>query len=59
MVFQGKEDQVTVVAAGVIVHEAIAAAEHLKKGTRQQEIQYWAQFYWKDRKYCFFSSGQP
>uniref|UniRef100_A0A1A8GAY1 Transketolase n=1 Tax=Nothobranchius korthausae TaxID=1143690 RepID=A0A1A8GAY1_9TELE len=31
VVFQGKDDQVTVVAAGVIVHEALAAAEHLKK----------------------------
>uniref|UniRef100_A0A1A8D9R6 Transketolase n=1 Tax=Nothobranchius kadleci TaxID=1051664 RepID=A0A1A8D9R6_NOTKA len=31
VVFQSKEDQVTVVAAGVIVHEALAAAEHLKK----------------------------
>lgn len=33
MVYQGKEDQVTVVAAGVTLHEALAAAEHLKKGT--------------------------
>uniref|UniRef100_A0A8C6P754 transketolase n=1 Tax=Nothobranchius furzeri TaxID=105023 RepID=A0A8C6P754_NOTFU len=31
VVFQSKDDQVTVVAAGVIVHEALAAAEHLKK----------------------------
>lgn len=32
VVYQGKEDQVTVVAAGVTLHEALAAAEHLKKG---------------------------
>lgn len=33
VVYQSKEDQVTVVAAGVTLHEALAAAEHLKKGT--------------------------
>lgn len=32
VVYQSKEDQVTVVAAGVTLHEALAAAEHLKKG---------------------------
>lgn len=32
MVYQSKDDQVTVVAAGQILHEALAAAEHLKKG---------------------------
>uniref|UniRef100_A0A8C2ZG98 Transketolase n=1 Tax=Cyclopterus lumpus TaxID=8103 RepID=A0A8C2ZG98_CYCLU len=31
VVFQSKDDQVTVVAAGVTLHEAMAAAEHLKK----------------------------
>ncbi|XP_061730271.1 transketolase isoform X3 [Nerophis ophidion] len=31
VVYQSKEDQVTVVAAGVTLHEALAAAEHLKK----------------------------
>ncbi|KAF3689887.1 Transketolase [Channa argus] len=31
VVYQGKDDQVTVVAAGVTLHEALAAAEHLKK----------------------------
>ncbi|XP_037630050.1 transketolase [Sebastes umbrosus] len=31
VVYQSKEDQVTVVAAGVVLHEALAAAEHLKK----------------------------
>uniref|UniRef100_A0A3Q2XL41 transketolase n=1 Tax=Hippocampus comes TaxID=109280 RepID=A0A3Q2XL41_HIPCM len=31
VVYQNKEDQVTVVAAGVTLHEALAAAEHLKK----------------------------
>ncbi|CAG06882.1 unnamed protein product, partial [Tetraodon nigroviridis] len=31
VVFQSKDDQVTVVAAGQILHEALAAAEHLKK----------------------------
>lgn len=30
--YQSKDDQVTVVAAGVTLHEALAAAEHLKKG---------------------------
>ena len=33
VVYQSKDDQVTVVAAGVTLHEALAAAEHLKKGT--------------------------
>lgn len=32
MVYQSKDDQVTVVAAGQTLHEALAAAEHLKKG---------------------------
>lgn len=32
VVFQSKEDQVTVVGAGVTLHEALAAAEQLKKG---------------------------
>lgn len=32
MVYQSKDDQVTVVAAGQSLHEALAAAEHLKKG---------------------------
>lgn len=32
VVYQSKDDQVTVVAAGVTLHEALAAAEHLKKG---------------------------
>lgn len=36
VVYQSKEDQVTVVAAGVTLHEALAAAEHLKKGKVQQ-----------------------
>uniref|UniRef100_A0A669BXB0 transketolase n=1 Tax=Oreochromis niloticus TaxID=8128 RepID=A0A669BXB0_ORENI len=31
VVYQSKDDQVTVVAAGVTLHEALAAAEHLKK----------------------------
>ncbi|CAB1432090.1 unnamed protein product [Pleuronectes platessa] len=31
VVHQNKDDQVTVVAAGVTLHEALAAAEHLKK----------------------------
>uniref|UniRef100_A0A671YH41 Transketolase n=1 Tax=Sparus aurata TaxID=8175 RepID=A0A671YH41_SPAAU len=31
VVYQSKEDQVTLVAAGVTLHEALAAAEHLKK----------------------------
>nr|XP_043879385.1 transketolase isoform X1 [Solea senegalensis] len=31
VVYQTKDDQVTVVAAGVTLHEALAAAEHLKK----------------------------
>lgn len=33
VVYQNKDDQVTVVAAGVTLHEALAAAEYLKKGT--------------------------
>lgn len=33
VVYQSKDDQVTVVAAGVALHEALTAAEHLKKGT--------------------------
>lgn len=33
VVYQSKDDQVTVVAAGVTLHEALAAAEYLKKGT--------------------------
>lgn len=33
VVNQNKDDQVTVVAAGVTLHEALAAAEYLKKGT--------------------------
>lgn len=37
VVCQSKEDQVTVVAAGVTLHEALAAAEQLKKGI---DIQY-------------------
>ncbi|TKS71389.1 Transketolase [Collichthys lucidus] len=32
VVYQSKDDQVTVVAAGVALHEALTAAEHLKKG---------------------------
>lgn len=32
MVLKSKEDQVTVIGAGVTLHEAIAAAEQLKKG---------------------------
>lgn len=32
VVYQSKDDQVTVVAAGQTLHEALAAAEHLKKG---------------------------
>lgn len=32
VVYQNKDDQVTVVAAGVTLHEALAAAEYLKKG---------------------------
>ncbi|KAG7268515.1 hypothetical protein CRUP_002535 [Coryphaenoides rupestris] len=31
VVYQSKDDQVTMVAAGVTLHEALAAAEHLKK----------------------------
>lgn len=31
VVYQSKDDQVTVVAAGMMIHEALAAAEHLKK----------------------------
>uniref|UniRef100_H2UA73 Transketolase n=1 Tax=Takifugu rubripes TaxID=31033 RepID=H2UA73_TAKRU len=31
VVYQSKDDQVTVVAAGLTLHEALAAAEHLKK----------------------------
>lgn len=37
VVYQNKDDQVTVVAAGVTLHEALAAAEHLKKGTMQKK----------------------
>lgn len=32
VVYQSKDDQVTVVAAGLTLHEAVGAAEHLKKG---------------------------
>lgn len=32
VVCQSKDDQVTVVGAGVTLHEALAAAEQLKKG---------------------------
>ncbi|KAK7916633.1 hypothetical protein WMY93_012394 [Mugilogobius chulae] len=31
VVYQSKDDQVTVVAGGMMIHEALAAAEHLKK----------------------------
>ena len=31
VVFKGKDDQVTVIGAGVTLHEALAAAEQLKK----------------------------
>ncbi|KAG7268510.1 hypothetical protein CRUP_002530 [Coryphaenoides rupestris] len=34
VVYQSKDDQVTMVAAGVTLHEALAAAEHLKKRGR-------------------------
>lgn len=32
MVLKSKDDQVTVIGAGVTLHEALAAAELLKKG---------------------------
>lgn len=32
VVCQSKEDQVTVIGAGLTLHEALAAAEYLKKG---------------------------
>uniref|UniRef100_A0A8B9JPR6 Transketolase a n=1 Tax=Astyanax mexicanus TaxID=7994 RepID=A0A8B9JPR6_ASTMX len=35
VVCQSKDDQVTVVGAGVTLHEALAAAEQLKKGTEE------------------------
>lgn len=40
VVYQSKEDMVTVVAAGVTLQEALAAADHLKKGT-VHEILLW------------------
>lgn len=32
VVYQSKDDQVTVIGAGLTLHEALAAAEQLKKG---------------------------
>lgn len=43
VVYQNKDDQVTVVAAGVTLHEALAAAEHLKKGTMQKNTTSWVE----------------
>lgn len=36
MVLKSKDDQVTVIGAGVTLHEALAAAEMLKKGKKQK-----------------------
>lgn len=38
VVCQSKDDQVTVVGAGVTLHEALAAAEQLKKGMDRYRI---------------------
>lgn len=38
VVYKTNDDHVTVIGAGVTVHEALAAAEQLKKGTTQSEI---------------------
>uniref|UniRef100_A0A8C6UKC3 Transketolase n=1 Tax=Neogobius melanostomus TaxID=47308 RepID=A0A8C6UKC3_9GOBI len=38
VVYQSKDDQVTVVAAGMMIHEALAAAEHLKKGIMRRVL---------------------
>jgi transketolase len=35
VVYQSTEDKVTVIGAGITLHEAVAAAEMLKKGTVQ------------------------
>lgn len=35
VVYQSAEDKVTVIGAGITLHEAMAAAEMLKKGTVQ------------------------
>jgi hypothetical protein len=35
VVYQSAEDKVTVIGAGITLHEALAAAEMLKKGTVQ------------------------
>lgn len=39
------DDQVTVIGAGVTLHEALAAAEQLKKGTRK-------------KKHCLYQQSQ-
>lgn len=36
VVYKTNDDHVTVVAAGVTLHEALAAAEQLKKGTQRE-----------------------
>lgn len=49
MILKSKDDQVTVIGAGVTLHEALAAAEQLRKGDQfffffllpQQRNYYW------------------
>lgn len=36
VVYKTNDDHVTVIGAGVTLHEALAAAEQLKKGTKQE-----------------------
>lgn len=45
LVLKSKDDQVTVIGAGVTLHEALAAAEQLRKGDQIMGLTFFLLFY--------------
>lgn len=59
MVLKSKDDQVTVIGAGVTLHEALVAAEQLRKGEQIMGVVLWFEFHFPFLSYNTAKKSVP